>query len=99
MYQFGRCESTDYREAAKWYQKSVDHGLIGAERILGDMYTNGQGVLQDYVQAHAWLNIASSDGDQEASKHLGELTKLMTPDQIAEAQRRAREWLAARDKE
>ena len=95
MYRSGRCLPTDYSEAVKWWQKSAEHGLTWAEGLLGDMYVNGQGVLQDYVQAHMWLNIASFDGDKDASKRLAELTKLMTPDQIATLQKLAREWLAS----
>ena len=64
--------------------------------ILGLMYQDGQGVPQDYVEAHMWLNLAtaqSSGEDREKYVEVRDLTaKLMTANQVAEAQRRAREW-------
>ena len=61
------------------------------------MYYNGQGVLQDYVQAHMWLNIAASsfppgkDRDNMV-KNRDLVAKRMTPAQISEAKKLAREW-------
>jgi uncharacterized protein len=53
---------------------------------------DGNGVLQDYVLAHMWLNLAAAQGDKDAAKQRDELAAKMTPDQIAEAQRLARKW-------
>ncbi len=61
------------------------------------MYSKGQGVPQNYVQAHMWYNLAASrfapgsDRDM-AVKNRDIAAALMTPAQIAEAQRLAREW-------
>ncbi len=61
------------------------------------MYEKGQGVPQDYVQAHMWYNLAAShfapgsDRDR-AVKNRDILAAKMTPAQIAEAQRLARKW-------
>jgi hypothetical protein len=53
-------------------------------------------VPQDYVEAHMWLNLAASrerGAFQKAyASERDSLTDQMTPAQIAEAQRRAREW-------
>lgn len=56
------------------------------------MYYHGQGVPQDYIQAHMWWNLAASQGNESASWNRKKLAKSMTPAQIAEAQRLAREW-------
>ena len=56
------------------------------------MYHQGQGVPQDYVQAHMWLNLASANGSAHAVEVRDTVARSMTPDQIAEAQRLAREW-------
>jgi len=56
------------------------------------MYGNGQGVPQDYVQAHMWLNLAAAKGDVDAAKNRDLLAMQMTPDQIDEAQRMAQDW-------
>jgi TPR repeat protein len=56
------------------------------------MYAHGLGVPQDYVEAHMWLNLSAAQGDREAKKYRDWLAEKMTPSQIAEAQRLAREW-------
>jgi uncharacterized protein len=49
-------------------------------------------VPQDYVQAHMWLNLASAQGNAAAMNARNEIAPIMTPAQIAEAQRLAREF-------
>ena len=60
------------------------------------MYATGQGVPQDYVMAHMWTNLAAaqSSGVERDIYVRGRdgIAAQMTADQIAEAQRRAREW-------
>ena len=56
------------------------------------MYSTGKGVPQDYVAAHLFFNLAGAKGDEEARKARDVLAAKMTVAQIAEAQRRAREW-------
>ena len=57
------------------------------------MYAKGQGVLQDYVMAHMYWNIAAVSGNKSAIKNRGIVEKKMTSSQIAEAQKLAREWM------
>lgn len=52
----------------------------------------GEGVPQDRVQAHLWFSLAAAQGSDLEDAFLTELTKEMTPTQIAEAQRLARDW-------
>ena len=59
------------------------------------MYDYGYGVPQDYVQAHMWLNLAAAQGDEQAAEFRDIVAAKMTPAKIEEAQRLAREWLAA----
>jgi len=58
------------------------------------MYATGRGVPQDYVSAHMWFNLAATQGNKKALKARDAYASLMTRDQIAEAQRMAREWMA-----
>ena len=53
---------------------------------------NGQGVVQDYVMAHVWYNLAAARGLKQARATRDRIAQKMTRDQIAEAQRLAREW-------
>jgi TPR repeat protein len=56
------------------------------------MYALGQSVPQDYVKAHLWFNIAAYNGLQEAIKSRDTAASQMTPAQLVEAQKLAREW-------
>jgi len=61
---------------------------------LGLLYSTGQGVSLDYVQAHKWFNLAAMRGNESARHCRAELAREMTPEEIAAAQREAREWLS-----
>ena len=52
----------------------------------------GYGVQQDYVQAHMWYNLSAAQGWGAAAEARTMLERAMTPAQIAEAQKLAREW-------
>ena len=60
------------------------------------MYRNGDGVPQDYVQAHMWFNLVASrttGEERENAVHDRDLPSgQMTFDDLSEAQRLAREW-------
>jgi TPR repeat protein len=60
---------------------------------LGTRYGKGEGVPRDYVAAHMWLNLAAAQGDDTAQKSRDIVAKRITPGQIAEAQRLARDWM------
>ena len=48
-----------------------------------------------YVLAHMWFNLAAAQGDKQAAADRDAIAAKMTPDQIAEAQRMARDWKPA----
>ena len=95
-----------YAEAVKWFRKAAEQGGLIAQINLGVMYSKGQGVPQDYIMAHIWLNLAVSrlthDTIREIRdigvKHRDIVAENMTTAEIAEAQRLAREWMAAFEK-
>ena len=97
MYSEGKGFPQDYAEAVKWYRKAAEQGLANAQYNLGFMYYNGRGVPQDYVQAHMWTNLAASrfpfgKKRDNAVKYRDIYAKMMTPAQISEAEKLAREW-------
>lgn len=85
----------DYATAARLWTPHAEQGDAQAQYYLGVMYANGQGVRQDYVQAHMWLNLAAAQGHPVGVKNRDYAATLMTPEQIAEAQQLARDWIAA----
>ena len=99
MYAVGREVPQDDTEAVRWYRLAADQGEATAQFNLAVMYANGRGVPQDGVEAHMWVNLAASRStgeDRETTVTARDtLAAQMTPEQLAEAQRRAREWDAA----
>ncbi len=99
MYADGSGVPQDYAEAAKWYRRAADRGDPQAQYNLGLAYAKGEGVQQDNVSAHAWFNISASRfaGTDGVNRNLAisnrdAVASRMTPEQIAEAQKRARDW-------
>ena len=97
-YWTGRGVPQDFSEAATWYRKSAEQGFADAQISLGFAYQSGQGIAQDKVQADTWYIIAASIEKSPAEtidlaiRHRDYIEPNMTPQQIAEARRRAREW-------
>jgi len=92
MYNKGQGVPQDSEEAGKWFRKAAEQGLAAAQCNLGDMCAGGKGVPQDLVQAHMWFSLAAEQEDLDAQKARDNLAAMMTPSQIEEAQRLAREW-------
>ncbi len=97
MYYKGRGVPYDYAQAVKWYRKAAEQGNAGAQNNLGFMYHLGRGVPQDYSKAHMWFNLAASryplgEDRDEAVKNRDIVAMMMTPAQISEAKKLAREW-------
>jgi uncharacterized protein len=99
MYEHGSGIEQDDFIALRWYRRAAEYGFLSAMLELGDRYAEGRTVPQDYVQAHKWFNLAGSGAasSEEALRdravHARErVAAAMTPEQIAEAQRLAREW-------
>jgi TPR repeat protein len=84
----------DNAEAFGWYSKAADQGDAAAQYDLGLLYEEGQGVVKDYVQAHAWFFLAARQADSKAlyAAARDRVASKMDPTQIAEAQRLARDW-------
>ncbi len=92
MYDRGYGVPQDYVQARQWYEKAAAQGDARAQYNLGVRYARSHGVPQDYVQAHKWFNLAAANGEKMGAKFRDVLAKQMTPAQIDEAQRLAREW-------
>ena len=79
-------------EALTQWRAGASAGDRRAMLALGRLYVQGLGVIQDYVDAHKWLNLAASRGETAALHERDVLTEKMTPQQIATAQERAAAW-------
>ena len=79
-------------EAVAAWQSAAAAGDGRAMLALGRAYAKGRGVLQDFVEAHMWLNLASGLGSAEAEAERDALAKEMTAEERAEARKVARAW-------
>ena len=87
----------DYTEAAKWVRLAAEQGHAGAQNNLGFMYDHGQGVARDQVKGLMWYSLAAArfppGEDRDTAVRNREIVeRKMTPEQITEAERLAREW-------
>ncbi len=75
----------------KWYRLAAEQGDSSSSHMFAKIYLNGNGVIQDYIRAHMWFNLAARKGEEKARENREEVTKTMTLSQIAEAQKMARD--------
>jgi TPR repeat protein len=59
--------------------------------MLGFMYVLGRGVLEDKIQAYAWLNIAGTNGFKKSNR--AQSTLKLTQDSIEKAQALSRKMV------
>jgi TPR repeat protein len=71
-------------------------GDVSAYFDLGVAFSTGShGATCDLIEAHKWFNLAAAQGHDEAAWCRADISDEMTAREIAEAQRRARQWLAS----
>ena len=92
MYRKGRGVPPDEKEAVKWYRRAAEQGLPDAMTNLGYMYDEGRGIEQDLLESYKWFLLAAERGREGAEGHLDVLKGFLTPEQIAEAEKRAAAW-------
>ena len=99
MYAKGQGVLRDSAVAILWFRKAADLGDANGQFNLGVMYYNGLGVPQSHVLAHMWFNLAAARFDASGKENRNKAVKncdlvatKMTPAQLAEAQKLAREW-------
>lgn len=77
-----------------WLAKAA-RGEADACYDLGVAFSTGSnGAVCDLIEAHKWFNLAAARGHEEAAHCRADVSDEMTAREIAEAQRRARQWLA-----
>lgn len=78
----------DELEGAEQIMSSEEMYRLGLEASIGEVDD-----VSDLISAHKWFNLAAMQGHLEARTYRAELAMEMTPDEIAEAQKLAREYL------
>lgn len=95
-----RVQTSDAQPAATL--RGAEAGDSFQQTYLGFMYFWGDHVPQDYVRSYMWLNIAVARATAERRSDIEQMRAVvaekLTPAQIAEAQKRASEWMDAFEK-
>ena len=95
MYEKGQGTAPDPVQAARWYRLAANRGDPQSQISLGLLYMQGLGVRQDNVQAYMWWMIAGAHDPADMKLVHGFLAmtaRAMTADQIAWAEKLARDW-------
>jgi TPR repeat protein len=71
--------------------KGLSHNPV-AQLRLGMLYSRGEGVKFDLIEAYMWVALAGSSKHPEALNYLNTLSAKMTARQILAAQTRAQKW-------
>ena len=76
-------------------------GHAESQFLLGEMYYSGDWVVPDIADAYKWITLAKANGYQgyNVDIYLDKIKEEMTPDQISEAQKLAREWMERHGRE
>jgi TPR repeat protein len=88
----GEGVAEDQVEAVKWYRKAAEQNYATAQYNLSVRYATGGGVAKDNREAYKWRLLAARQGDEDAKKSMTVLESKLTPEQIAEGQKLAREF-------
>jgi len=81
-----------YQEARSGWLESASQGNVESLYELGKMYGEGQGVLQDFITAHAYFNVAAAKGHQQSVQARQILDDMMTNEERAQARKKASEY-------
>lgn len=98
MYSEGQGVPQDFAESAKWFGLAAERGDPGSQYNLALSLAKGETGQPDNVNAYMWFNLAAarfpaSDTRRNAAiTNRDSLAGKMTPAEVAEAQKRAREW-------
>jgi uncharacterized protein len=91
-YYNGRGVERNYLEAVNWYRKSADQGEAYGQNNLGWCYEKGHGIPLNFVEAYKFYKLAADQNLDNAIENLKQIATRMTAVEIAEGERRVREF-------
>jgi len=78
-------EKGDHATAFKEFLQAAQKGNPYAQGRLGGLYLYGVGVEKNYIEAYAWLDLASRQGDKSAEKFRDGISSQLTDAQLHKA--------------
>jgi len=100
LHYLGRGVTRDFEKAYHWYRAAAAQGDALGQNGLGLLYANGLGVERDLVQAMAWFSLAvyaEGPAGEDAIHYRDRLSRLMSPEERAEAAALSAELLTRAD--
>jgi TPR repeat protein len=94
MFEAGQGGPVDTAAAAKYYDLAANYGLARAQYRLGLVLASDRSNAASVVSAYKWLILAQDSVKESAAVAL-ELRKLLTPEQLAQAEHEVDEWRTA----
>jgi localization factor PodJL len=70
----GKGTAQNFKDAAKWYQRSASQGFAQAQYRLGTLYERGLGLTKDMARAGDWYKRAAEQGNIKAMHNLAVLS-------------------------
>ena len=93
-YELGVSNTQDFKEAMKWYHLAAAQRNVFAMFRIGSMYGDGKGVIKDNVIEYMWFIVGDIIRGMDLSNRKERaMEEGMTLEQIAEAEKLARECL------
>ena len=103
MYAQGLGVPKDEVQAVQWLRRAADQGYPAAQFLLGLMIDKGHGAKQDFVEAEVWLDLAAARARSKERDYWTRIREAvaskLTRAELAEAQKRALEWLPVQERE
>lgn len=88
LYFVGHGVNQDSTKAFELFSQAANSGLAIAQYNLGIMWYTGNGVEKvDLANSYAWLNLAASNGYQDADAARSFLESVLTQEELAQAQK------------
>ncbi|MGC9158140.1 MAG: tetratricopeptide repeat protein [Terracidiphilus sp.] len=94
----GKGFARDSSQAAIWYRKAAEQGDAGAAATIGLLYSIGQGVPQNYVEAYYWTSLAAALKSPNRAQYIANRQRIgthLTLDEVNDVEDRVTQWLAA----
>jgi hypothetical protein len=80
------------RALLDWYLSRAQNGDPDSQIEAARLLSSKSASSDDLIQACAWVTIAAKSGAREASRLRSRIMKRMTPKQVSEADRIAKDW-------
>ena len=93
IYAYGQGVKKDLPEGIRWYMKAAEQGDQVSAYNVGVAYSQGIGVPADEVKGYMWQLLACHFGFPQCKETLKYLDTKLDPAKIAEARRKANEWI------